>query len=481
MNVILFMADQMRGDCMGCMGNDAIKTPHLDMLAAQGTLFTRAYTPSASCVPARACLLTGMDPWHTGILGMGSGMKPISDRYEHTLPGELSAAGYHTCAVGKNHFTPQRALNGYHATILDESTRQIDRGFVSDYVEWYGKQTGDPDGFWDTGLNWNGWLGRPFHADETLHPTHWTADRAIEFLKKRDPGKPFFLKCSFARPHSPYDAPQVYYDMYKDRELPAPYVGDWSDCNDVPYDALQVNAWRGRQKPEDIHTARALYYGNVTFIDHSIGRVLNQLTKLGLYNDTMIIFTSDHGDMLGDHHLWRKTYGYEGSSHIPMLIKPALGQGLPMQKCDRVVTLSDIMPTVLDAAGVTIPNTCDGASMMPLVRGEDADWRETVICEHCACYSPEQENVFVTDGHHKLIFFPLDGSLQLFDLDHDPGECKNALDDPDYRAIRDKLTEKLIGEFTMRGWPVTDGKRLLAKPQGMVLTSPHAGIYGVKQ
>ena len=480
MNVILFMADQMRADCLGCMGNEVIRTPYLDMLAAQGTLFTCAYTPSPSCVPARACLLTGMNQWHTGILGMGSGMPGICDHYAHTLPGELAAAGYHTCAVGKNHFTPQRALNGYHQTVLDESSRVVDPGFVSDYVEWYGQQTGDAGGFQDTGLSWNGWTARPYHNAETLHPTHWTADRAIEFLRKRDPGKPFFLKCSFARPHSPYDAPQVYFDMYRDRALPEPFVGEWSARHDVPRDAREVNAWQGRQKPEDIRLARAGYYGNITFIDHSIGRVLNALTKMGLYQATMILFTSDHGDMLGDHHLWRKTYAYEGSAHIPLLIKPARGMGGAMQTCGRVTTLTDIMPTVLDAAGLPIPDTCDGGSLMPFLRGEDAPWRESLISEHCACYAPQQENVMVTDGRYKLIFFPLDGSQQFFDLKTDPGECRDAIGDETYCAEAERLRRILIDEFRMRGWPVTDGQTLYAKPAGLVLTSPHAGRYGVR-
>jgi len=479
-NIILFMADQMRADCVGCMGNELIQTPYLDMLASQGTLFTRAYTPSASCVPARACLLTGMNQWHTGILGMGSGMTQIADNYAHTLPGELSKAGYHTCAVGKNHFHPQRALNGYHQTVLDESSRVIDKDFVSDYVEWYGKQTGDSAGYQDTCLTWNGWMARPYHNAETLHPTHWTADRAIEFIRKRDPNKPFFLKCSFARPHSPYDPPQVYYDMYKDADIPAPFIGTWSTCHDVRKDSFDVNAWHGKQTAESIRKSRAAYYGNISFIDHSIGRVLNTLLKAGLYHDTMIIFTSDHGDMLGDHHMWRKTYAYEGSSHIPMIIKPVRGAGCAMQKNDKVVTLFDIMPTVLDAADLAVPETCDGISMMPLVRGEKTEWRKTFISEHCMCYAPEQENIFITDGRYKLIFFPFDGSLQFFDLASDPGECFDEINNLKYCSVIKQLTDELIEEFKMRNWPVTDGVRLFAKPKGLVMKSPHVGKYGVK-
>lgn len=482
MNVILFMADQMRGDCLGCMGHPVVKTPNLDMLAAQGTLFTRAYTPSPSCIPARACLLTGMNPWHTGILGMGEGMPHMADNYAHTLPGELANAGYHTCAVGKNHFHPQRALNGYHATILDESSRAIDKNFVSDYVEWYGKQTNDMEGYQDSSVDWNGWISRPYHTSENLHPTHWTADRAIEFLKKRDPNKPFFLKCSFARPHSPYDPPQVYYDMYKDNHnIPEPFVGDWSQCNDVEFDALNVHTWRGKLHSEDIRRARAAYYGNITFIDYSIGRVLRTLNSMRLYDDTMILFTSDHGDMLGDHHLWRKTHAYEGSTHIPLLIKPTQGQGNKMQRCGKLTTLMDIMPTVLDAVGLRIPATCDGLSMLPLLQGKSSDnWRTHLLSEHCACYAQEQEYVFVADEQYKLIFFPYNGSLQFFDLIKDPGECVNEILKPEYTQIIADMTNHLVKEFQMRQWPVLQGEQLCAKPDKMVLTSPNAGSFGVQ-
>jgi arylsulfatase A-like enzyme len=157
--------------------------------------------------------------------------------FEHTLPGELAKAGYHTQGVGKMHFFPQRALNGFHNLVLDESGRSEDPGFVSDYREWFNKnKTGDYD-FSDHGINWNSWMARPFHAPEFLHPTNWTLNEAIKFLDHRESTAPFFLKVSFARPHSPYDAIQSYFDMYLRKDIPEAAVGDWAEMHNVPRDA----------------------------------------------------------------------------------------------------------------------------------------------------------------------------------------------------------------------------------------------------
>lgn len=478
-NVLLIMADQMRGDCMGCAGHPAVETPWLDMLASEGTRFANAYTASPSCVPARATLMTGMNQWHTGILGMGSGMKQISSHYAHTLPGELANAGYHTKGVGKMHFSPMRALNGFHATEVDESSRSDNELIKSDYRIWFDETAPAGLGYRDHGVDFNSWMARPSHLPEYLTPTHWTASRAVDFLAKRDPEKPFFLKCSFARPHSPYDPPQVYYDMYiNNPDIPKPYVGEWCDIykNDGIHD---VNAWWSPRSERETHRARAAYYGNITFIDHSIGRLIADLRRWKLYNDCWIIFTSDHGDMLGDHHLWRKTYAYEGSAHIPLIIRPPMKSGYAHgQVIDRVTELRDIMPTILDMAGLQIPDTCDGRSLLPLMRGEDTPWREYIQGEHCACYSKTQENYYVTDGHKKFIWLDNLGVEQFFDLDNDPGECVNRIDSPAYLEDVEKWRGFLIQELNGRDCGLVKDGKLYKEDPSAVVYSPHAHVYG---
>ena len=481
-NLILIMTDQQRGDCLGCDGNPVIETPYLDELASQGTRFTSAYTACPSCIPARASLMTGMDQWHTGVLGMGRSRSNMTTAYAHTLPGELAAAGYHTQGIGKMHFNPQRALYGFHNTIIDESGRAQTPGFVSDYRKWFEAHKDGPYGYRDHAIDWNSWMGRPSHLPEHLHPTWWTAQQAIEWLGRRDPEKPFFLKVSFARPHSPYDPPQAYYDLYRDREMPRPYVGDWcggrlkrGPSND------DTNAWRAHRSDVEIQRARACYYGNVTFIDHQIGRLIYELRREApeVWRNTLIVFTCDHGDMLGDHHLWRKTYAYEGSARIAMIIRPPLTWDCPRgQVRDEVVELRDVMPTFLEAAGVAIPETVDGMSMLGMARGEMARWREYLLGEHDWCYSHEQANYYLTDGRWKYIWFPYLGTEQLFDRGTDPAEEHDLAPGggDELERWRGIMTEELAARDCGL---VTDGKlRTLGLDEAIY--SPHLYKYGCR-
>ncbi len=474
-NILLIMTDQQRGDCLGCDGNSAIETPYLDELAGAGTRFRHAYTACPSCLPARATLLTGMDQWHTGILGMGKGQGPIPSNFVHTLPGELAKAGYHTQAIGKNHFHPQRALNGYHNCILDESSRAESPSFISDYRLWFERHKTGPYEYRDHSVGWNSWMSRPTHLPEHLHPTWWTAQQSIEWLHRRDPEKPFFLKCSFARPHSPYDPPQVYYDLYRDRPMPKAHLGDWSAMHDDPQTATRTDAWRGRIPDELIERARRCYYASVTFIDHQIGRLLYEMTKdhrQALAN-TFIIFLSDHGDMLGDHHLWRKTYAYEGSARVPMIVRPPDHWNCPRGAVrDEVVELRDVMPTLLSAAGVTAPDTCQGLDMNPLVRGESSPaWRPYLHGEHIWCYSHEQANHYLTDGHEKYVYLPYLGVEQLFDLQTDPGESRNLAGD---NARTERWRSRLVDTFKQRGsTDLLDGDRLRKLTLDDTPVSPH--------
>ncbi len=484
-NMILIMTDQQRGDCVRCdeQAPTALETPNLDQLAAEGTRFRRAYSATPSCIPARASLLTGMDPWHTGILGMGGGQSPLHDRFLHTLPGELSRAGYHTQAIGKNHFHPQRALNGYHNTILDESGRG-EPPFVSDYHLWFERHKEGNYGPRDHGVDWNSWMGRPTHLPEHLHPTYWTAAQAIDWLDRRDPNKPFFLKVSFARPHSPYDPPRWYYDMYAGRDVPAPHLGDWSAMHDDPVAAANVNAWRGRRTAVEIHRARQCYYGSITFIDHQIGRLIEAVKRNhpAAWNNTWVVFLSDHGDMLGDHHLWRKTYAYEGSARVPLIVRPPDNwTGSRGQVRDEVVELRDLMPTLLDAAGAETPGTVDGQSMLPLVRGDaDPSWRQVLHGEHCPCYSHEQAMHYLTDGRTKYIWLPYLGREQLFDLVEDPGETRDLASGPAPHPSLAAWRRQLVSIFEQRQsempeYPLVRDGNLVVPAPGVRYFSPHYG------
>jgi len=468
-NFILIITDQMRGDSLSADGHPALETPNLDHLAALGTRFRCAYSAVPSCLPARATLWSGQNQWHTGLLGMGRGQGPIPNDFDHTLAGEFTAAGYRTHLVGKGHFQPQRTLMGFETTELDESGRMSE----SDHRRWFAAHAPPgvtPD---DHGVDWNSWHTRPWHTAEYLHPTAWTMMRSLDFLQRRDSNRPFFLTISFARPHSPFVPPPYYFDRYERGTTPAPHRGDWSAMHDDPAEAVNANAWRGHMTPTQIHRARAGYYGEIAFIDTQIGRLMNWLRRHGLADDTWLLFTSDHGDMLGDHNLWRKTYAYEGSSRVPFIVAPpsetySAARGV----ADEVVELRDIMPTLLDAAGLSIPATVDGRSVLPLLQGPVADWRSYIHGEHCTCYHAEQEMQYVTDGKRKFIWLPRLDREQFFNLETDPGECHDLIADP---LLQDEIAiwrTYLVDELAARdcGW-VREGQ--LHCPREEALISPY--------
>jgi arylsulfatase A-like enzyme len=261
----------------------------------------------------------------------------------------------------------------------------------------------------------------------------------MDWLDDWDGRQPFFLNVSFARPHSPYVPPQHYFDLYYRGETPPAHVGDWADMHDRPDEPLDVNAWRGRKSREQIHLARSGYYGEISFIDTQIGRLLNYLRVKGRtrseFRNTWIVFVSDHGDMQGDHNLWRKTYAYEGSARIPLLIcPPGLGSrnvDPPARRvADEPVSHHDLMPTILEMAGLEIPESVEGRSLLPLTDARDENWREYIHGEHSKCYGDDQEMQYLTDGREKYVWLPLIGVEQFFDLSKDPGETRNLIDDP---------------------------------------------------
>ncbi|MHA1110869.1 MAG: sulfatase-like hydrolase/transferase [Promethearchaeota archaeon] len=225
-HIFLIMADQHRGDCLGCTGNSIIQTPHFDSIAQDGVVFTNAFTSTPSCTPARAGLLTGMSPWNHGMLGYAF----VARKYKYEMPQMLRDAGYYTCGIGKMHWHPQRSLHGFHETHLDESGRVEDKNFISDYRRWFQKVAPeqDPD---TTGIGWNSNKFGEYALDEKLHPTYWTGEMVVKKIEEHDIENPLFLKVSFARPHSPYDAPKRFADMYSWEDMPEPHIGDWCEKN----------------------------------------------------------------------------------------------------------------------------------------------------------------------------------------------------------------------------------------------------------
>ncbi|MDR1865441.1 MAG: arylsulfatase [Bacteroidales bacterium] len=449
-HIILIMDDQHRGDALRCMGNRVVITPCLDALAEDGTLFVNGYSSTPSSTPARTGLLTGLSPWHHGMLGYGR----VASRYKYEMPAMLKNLGYYTFGVGKMHWYPQKSLHGFHATLVDESGRSETPDFVSDYRQWFQLHAPgeNPDA---TGIGWNEHRADIYRLDEKLHPTTWTGQTACELIRNYDDDRPLFLKISFARPHSPYDPPKRYLDMYRDADIPAPAIGDWCGKHSEPKDPSQADKdapW-GNFGNEYAQNSRRHYYANITFIDDQVGEIIKTLKERGMYDNALICFTADHGDMLGDHHHWRKTYAYEGSSKIPFIVKwpESAGSGKRRKKVDAPVELRDFLPTFLDAAGATVPDDMDGRSLLPLAFAEKPEWRKYIDLEHARCYDRLNYWCALTDGKTKYIRFFTTGEEQLFDLSRDPSELKNLAGLPGYKKRLDAMRKEMLAHLAERG------------------------------
>ncbi|MEE2658451.1 MAG: arylsulfatase [Candidatus Latescibacterota bacterium] len=419
-NILLIVTDQQRGDGLGIDPHAprCLQTPNLDFLARSGTHFLHGYSECPSCIPARRTLMSGMAPAAQGMVGFQGG---VEWNPPATLAGELSRAGYQTEMIGKLHLHPLRRRYGFQHMQPADATR----GQENDYVEWlrtvHGRHEQDPG--MAHGVSANGWVGRPHHLPEEQMHTFWVVDRAIEFLRRRDPDAPFFLNLSFIDPHPPLTPPRFYYDRYIDRELPEPDVGDWALSLYGHSKGLDPNASRIAIDHWQMHCARAAYYGMINFIDDQVGRLFQAVPELA---DAFVLFTSDHGEMLGDHHLFRKTWPYEASARVPFVMRAPRNWELPGEICPPgVVGWQDIMPTLLHAAGTPVPAHCTGHSLLPLLRGEQERVRDVLHGEHAGCYDDDHGNHFLCNGSHKYIWYSQTGTEQLFNLVEDPRELED--------------------------------------------------------
>ena len=453
-NIILFTTDQHRGDHLSLAGHPVVETPNVDSFIEHGAYFPNAYTEIPSTTGARRCLHGGQASHACGLIGYAG-----TEWHEpNTLAAVLADAGYHCINVGWRNMHPRRKLYGFH-TVIPHDLRDGD----DDYWDWLRQELGPYAHERTHGSDANGWLGRPWAYEERYHATNWTVDVTIEQIAKRDPTRPVFVWCSHLRPHSPYDPPQFFWDMYCDRELPPIPVGDWAARYDAPNPGLSRTAWYGRLTPEQDQRARAGYMGCITHIDYQLGYLMERVRgELG--GNLMMLFTSDHGDMMGDHHLHRKCYAYEGSARIPFVVQYPKGMDVPSGTFDQVVGLQDVMPTILETAGVEIPDSVTGTSVLKAARGEA--WREFFHGEHSPCYSQDSAMQFLTDAREKYIWFPVTGEEQFFDLANDKQELRDLSKDPAWGERVGLWRQRLVDLLGERGDRFSDGKKLVERPDG---------------
>lgn len=414
-NILLITTDQQRYDTIQLLGNKAIFTPHLNYLVSQGVSFTRCYTDSPMCIPARQTIMTGRYA-ATNRQALGDSVQPISMCDLPTLPGVLTQTGYQTRAIGKMHFHPMRAHYGFeHMELLEDYYRNMERH-------------GGPTRPMDHGVGQNEMTPVFSTVEESQSLTRWTVQRSVDFLETRDTTRPFFLWCSFAKPHPPLDCDLKYWHMYENIELPSPVYGDWSQTPDALPAGIAAASWSvsqiDRLSPQQLQAVRRAYYACITQIDYNLGHLLSRMREMKLLEDTWIIFTSDHGEMLGDHWLGAKFVPLEASAHVPMIVRPPVptGEGHPWQgmHCDRLVCLADLLPTCLHIAEVDgfDKGSIDGFSLLDVVEKQDG---------HERVFFSFYEMFGLIEGRYKYIYTARDNHELLFDIQADPHEQQDLI------------------------------------------------------
>lgn len=443
-HILLITTDQQRYDALGINGNPHLETANLDHLAARGVNFDRTYITCPVCIPARRTLLSGQHPFTHELRGYQDGLN-----YDppFTLPGLLSDAGYQTQLVGKLHMHPMGKRYGYDNMVLSETSNWRPDSPLqprNDYVRWLRSQ-GVQEHPHFHGINGNGRRIAPWPLEDRFHHNNWLAREAVKFLTEdRDPTAPFFLHLSFFHPHPPLVPTRDYLKRYLAKDLPEAPIGEWVPDHPIQ-PGIAADSAVGPFDPEEIRQARAAYYALIHHIDDCVAHVLeawrvygNPRAKEPLY----IIFSSDHGEMLGQHQLFRKSLAYEGSSHVPFFIS---GFNVPITpgRSSALSCWEDLLPTVADLADVPLPGPVDGISLAPLLRGEAIAEREELTG---MCHS-QFTNYFQVRGNHKYIWFADTHEEQLFDLEADPQENHDLSADTEVLApFRKTMAETLTRE-----------------------------------
>ncbi len=449
-NILFVTTDQQRYDSCGPQAPAFMRMPHFDLLCREGITFSRGYSDCPICVPARLSMLTGKHAYTHGMLGNGESRKVV-DR-EGTLPTCLRELGYQTAAIGKMHWGPERTRHGFEEMILPADY----------YLEM--SRSGQPLQPMRHGLGQNELYPTLATVPESQTLTNWIAEQCVRYIHdRRDPTRPFFLWCSFSKPHPPLDPPEPYYSMYRGCAIPEPVYGEWSTPEKCPPEIeRQRQNWSADLlTPEVLREARAAYLGLITQIDYNLGRVLSALQDLNLLAETLIVYTSDHGEFLGDHHCGSKVQFHEPAAHVPFVVRPprSWANRLHGTTVKTPVSHCDILPTLVRAAGGEPPADVDGLDLVALARGELKNPRCYVVGQ-CGWHGGAQGGwTGITDGELKYIWFPEGGYEHFFNLDADPYELRNLADRPEYAERKAELRAALIENHARRNSAlVADGQ-----------------------
>ncbi|MCY4022380.1 MAG: sulfatase-like hydrolase/transferase [Anaerolineaceae bacterium] len=475
-NILWICSDQQRHDTLGCQGNDFVRTPHLDRLAAGGMRFTRAFSQSPVCTPSRASFLTGRYPRTTRCRQNGQSI-PEDEMLVTRL---LADAGYTCGLAGKLHLSP------CHPEVTRGSERRIDDG----YDEFHWSHHPSPDD-WPTNeyFHWlreRGQSGdvRPSPLSRHIksgvvaehHQTTWCAQMAINFIEAHeDSDNPWLFSVNIFDPHHDFDPPPEYLQRYLDilDDIPLPNWQPGELADKPPWQAIDhVAAYNSPgsfpfpdMSERDHRLLRAAYWAMVDLIDEQVGRMLAALERTGQLEDTIVIFMSDHGEMLGDHGIYLKgPCFYDPAIQVPLIVSQpgTIAPGV----CEDLTELVDLAPTLLEAAGEPVWPGMQGRSLWPLLtgQGEPAAPREDVYSEYYNAMpwhgSPGPQLTMLRTKTHKLVVAHGLAQGELYDLQADPQEAHNRWRDPAYANVRMDLLQRLCDRmaWTVDPLPLREGQ-----------------------
>ena len=410
-NVILLMSDEHNPRILGCYGDPLVKTPTLDALAAKGVRFTSAYCQNPICVPSRVSLVSGRMPCHLETFG-----NTANQKYKDitTLADVFVKAGYQAVWFGKTHWGDPRFMDGGGGN-KNRAAARLEQD------ESFGRLPQESQiSRWPVEKN----------------PEHLTADQAITFLDQNKNRK-FFLGVSFVKPHFPFTIQQKYYDLYRDKVSP-PRAGE-NLIKELPTVSKNERAKykHAEATKEEVMRTKALYYGMVTYVDEEFGRILKKLDDLGLRDNTIILYTADHGEMLGDRGIWYKNSFYDGSASIPFIW--SFPKALPQGKVVSMPAMNmDIFPTLCDLCGLPQPPGLEGTSLAPVMKGADDGKDRYALSEN---YRGGAAGRMIRSAKWKYFFYT-NGEEYLYDMEADPGEENNLIKDPAYRKTADDLKQR---------------------------------------
>lgn len=439
-NILVIQADQMSANALSLYGHPLVKTPHLERLADGGTVFDNAYCNFPLCAPSRASMLAGR---HANALAVWDNACEMPAAIP-TLAHYLRAAGYHTVLCGKMHFIGPDQVHGFNERIVTDI-------YPSNFAwtpDWLAGERYRPTGINMRAVVDAGVCVRGLQLDYDDEVEHAGVQKLYD-LARFNRERPFLLWVSFTHPHSPYITTRHYWDLYDHDEVGMPAAPAF-ELDDMDAMSRWLHYAHGGDlhdvTDEHVRTARHAYYGMCSYIDDKVGRLLDTVEQLGLQNDTVLVFTSDHGEMLGERGMWFKQSFYEWSSRVPLIVK------IPGLRCVERVTeltsLVDLLPSFMDIAGGgplgTAPEM-DGHSLLPLMRGERGEWNNQIISEYtgegvvapCRMIRRGPFKFIYTHGHPDL----------MYDLGNDPLELHNLIGEPAHAAAAAELRAEVL-----RGW-----------------------------